>query len=256
MDIGNTTIALGLFDGENLAATWRISADTRRTTDEYAALLQSLLALPFHRRGPGVPTAAVLAGVVPALEPIFQQAVGRFLGLDTLTINHSCRLGLRVVVDNPDQVGIDRILGASAAYNLFGGPLIVVDFGTATTFNAVSAGGEFLGGAIAPGLATALEALVSRTAKLPPVPLARPSRAIGRDTISSMQAGLVYGYLGLVEGLIRRFWEEMGECRVVATGGLGQMMAAECPLITAADPNLTLKGLRIAYELNRFAGKC
>lgn len=247
--IGNTTVGIGAFDGERLLRSWQLAADRQRTVDEVGLLVVSCL----RHAGldPARIAAVALGSVVPALERLYTEASAQYLGRRAWVVTHDADLGIANRTLAPEQVGIDRLLVAAAAYARYGGPLVVVDFGTATTVNAISAHGAFLGGAIAPGLATAHDALVARAAKLPPVPLAVPDRAIGRTTREAMQAGLILGYVGLVEGLIRRVQDELGAAPVVATGGLAATMARATALIQHVEPHLMLHGIRLAHERRR-----
>jgi len=197
-------------------------------------------------------SGVALASVVPPLTTSFVEMCQRFLNRDPLVVTHDIKTGVKVLTDYPAEVGADRILNALATHRLHGSPAIVVDFGTATTFDAVSAEGDYLGGAIAPGLGIAAEALFSRTANLPRIELVAPPKAIGRNTIHCMQSGLVLGYIGLIEGLVTRIREELGgQARVIGTGGLAPLLAKETNIIETVDQMLTLEGLRLMYELNR-----
>jgi type III pantothenate kinase len=197
-------------------------------------------------------SGVALASVVPPLTGIFVEMCQRYLGHDPLAVTADIETGVRVLIDYPAQAGADRILNALAAHRLYGSPAIVVDFGTATTFDAVSAEGDYVGGAIAPGLGIAAEALFSRTAKLPRIQLAAPPAAIGRNTVHAMQSGLILGYVGLIEGLVARIRAELGgRAKVIATGGLAPLLAQETEVIELVDPMLTLEGLRLIYELNQ-----
>lgn len=247
--IGNTTVGLGAFDGARLVRSWRLGADHQRTADEVGLLV--VACLRSAALDSADVTAVALGSVVPALERLYAEASAQYLARQAWVVTHDDDLGIANRTPAPEQVGIDRLLAAAAAYARYGGPLVVVDFGTATTVNAISAHGEFLGGAIAPGLATAHDALVARAAKLPPIPLALPDHAIGRTTPEAMQSGLVLGYVGLVEGLIRRVQEELGPAPVVATGGLAATMARAAPLIGHVEPHLTLHGICLAHERRR-----
>lgn len=250
IDVGNTNIVIGAYDGTRLLASWRIATEVQRQADEYAVLLRGLSELG------GVSLAQVrgvaLASVVPPLTETFRALARQYLRVEPLVVEPGIRTGVRVRVDNPREVGADRIVNALAAQQLYGTPAIVIDLGTATTFDAVSAEGDYLGGAIAPGIQVALEALVGRTSRLQRIELARPKTAIGRNTVAAMQSGLLFGYVGLVEGLIDRFQQELGgDAKVIATGGLARLIAAETPKIQVVNPELTLEGLRLIYELNR-----
>jgi len=250
IDIGNTNITLGIFQGEELRATWRLAPDVNRLADEYGVLMVSLLGQ--GGLGKGDVDAAVMSTVVPDLEPVFEQVCWRYFGVRPLVVGTGVRTGLRILYDSPRDVGADRVADAVAAIRLYGTPLILVDLGTGAVFDAISKEGDYLGGAIAPGLGIAAEALYRRAAKLYRVELARPASAIGRNTIAAVQSGLIFGYVGLVEGIIARFKQELGdEAKVVATGGYAELLAPETSAIDVVDLNLTLTGLRIIYELNQ-----
>ncbi|MBC7250523.1 MAG: type III pantothenate kinase [Anaerolineae bacterium] len=250
IDIGNTNIVLGAYNGEKLVSHWRLATVHERMPDEYAMLLLQLLSHGGH--DPGEFQGVAMASVVPPLTGTFVELSEAYLGLTPLVVDAGVRTGVRIRYDNPREVGADRVVDAAAAYRLYGGPACIVDFGTATTFDAISAEGDYLGGAIAPGIGISAEALFARTAKLPRIDLARPPRAIGSNTVHSMQSGILFGYVGLVEGMVARFRAELGEnMRVIATGGLAEIIARETAVIEVVDPWLTLKGLRMIYELNR-----
>ena len=250
IDIGNTNIAFGLYEGEHLGPRWRIRTIHDKTSDEYGVLLDQL----FRHRGyrPGQVVGTAIASVVPPLTPIFHRACQDYLGQTPLVVDAGVRTGVRIRVDNPREVGADRVVDAAAVHALYGGPACVVDLGTATTFDAISAEGDYLGGAIAPGIGISAQALFERTAKLPRVELIRPPSVIGRNTPHAMQSGLLFGYVGLVEGMVARFKTELGaKARVIATGGLAEVIARETEIIDIVDPWLTLSGLRIIYRLNQ-----
>ncbi len=250
IDIGNTNITFGLYEGDVLGPSWRIRTIHEKMPDEYGLLMDQL----FRHRGyqPEQVTGAVIASVVPPLTPVFEQACRDYLGQDPLVVNADVETGVRILYDNPRVVGADRVVDAAAVKALYRVPACVVDFGTATTFDAVSAEGEYLGGAIAPGVGISAQALFERTAQLPRVELTRPPSAIGRNTAHSMQSGLLFGYVGLVEGMVARFKAELGpETYIIATGGLAELVARETDVIDVVDPWLTLHGLRIIYELNQ-----
>ena len=250
IDIGNTNIVVGLYEGETLAHHWRTATGRERLADEYGPLL--LVQLEHAGRRPGDIHAAIIASVVPPLTGAFAELCRRYIEVDPLIVDAGIRTGVRLRVDNPREVGADRVVDAAAVFRKYGGPACVVDFGTATTFDAISAEGEYLGGAIAPGLGVAAWALAERTAKLPRVELAPPPHVIGRNTVHSMQSGLLYGYVGLVESMVARFRQELGpEMRVVATGGLAELIGQETEVFDVVDPWLTLEGLRMIHELNR-----
>jgi type III pantothenate kinase len=250
IDIGNTNIVWGVFDGDKLLVDWRVSTDHAKTTDEYAILLLDLLRV--EDISPERMDGVILSSVVPPLTPLFEELSETYFHCLPLIVAAEIETGLTIKYTNPQEVGSDRIVNAAAAYRRYGGPIIIVDFGTATTFCTVTAAGEYLGGAIAPGLRISAEALYARTAKLPKIELARPKSAIGQDTVTSMQAGLIFGYAGLVDELVRRIQHELGrECFVVATGGLAGLIAPESRTIREVRPHLTLEGLALLWALNR-----
>jgi len=250
IDIGNTNIVLGVYRGEELVTHWRVATVHDRMPDEYAILLLQLFSYGGH--DPTTLRGVAISSVVPPLTGTFTELSETYLGLTPLVVDAGVRTGVRIRYDNPREVGADRVVNAVAAYRLYGGPACIVDFGTATTFDAISTEGDYLGGAIAPGIRISAEALFTRTAKLPRIDLVRPPRAIGSNTVQSMQSGILFGYVGLVEGMVARFRAELGaDMRVVGTGGLAEVIARETPVIEAVDPWLTLKGLRMIYEMNR-----
>jgi len=254
LDIGNTNVTVGVFDGEKLKATWRIASGVHRMPDEYASVLLNLLSL--ERILVASVREAVLCSVVPSLEATFISLLERYFGITPLVVGVGVKTGVKLATENPREVGADRVVNAAAAQRLYGGPVIVIDFGTATTFDAVSREGDYLGGAIAPGIDIAAEALFLRTAKLPQVELTRPKNAIGRSTVSAMQSGIIFGYIGLVEGIVARIRKELGgEARTVATGGYAETIARETPVIEIVNPDLTLIGLRMIYDMNRERAK-
>ena len=250
VDIGNTNITLGIFEGEELRARWRISTDVHKQTDEYAVLLHGML--QNHQLQPSCIDETIICSVVPPLTAIFQEFSQQYLGHTPLVVGAGIKTGIRIEYDNPKEVGADRVADAVAAFHKYGGPVIVVDFGTATVFDAISKEGAYLGGAIAPGVNVAVEALFERASKLPRIELIAPSRAIGKNTVASMQSGLIFGYVGLIESLVSRFQKELGDdAKVIATGGLAGLMADQTSVIQEIDPDLTLEGLRLIYEMNR-----
>jgi len=250
IDIGNTNITFGLYEGEKLGPRWRIRTIHEKTPDEYGILMAQLF--HHHHRRPKEVSGIAIASVVPPLSQAFQQVSRDYIGMEPLLVDAGVRTGVRIQYDDPRQVGADRVVDAAAVKALYGVPACVVDFGTGTTFDAVSANGDYLGGAIAPGIGIAAQALFERTAKLPRVELSRPPSPIGRNTPHAMQSGLLFGYVGLVEGMVARFKAELGpETHVVATGGLAEVMAEETDVIDVVDPWLTLHGLRIIYDLNK-----
>ncbi|AEF93069.1 putative transcriptional acitvator, Baf family [Desulfotomaculum nigrificans CO-1-SRB] len=252
IDIGNTNIVFGVFSDKSLVADWRLATDRNRTADEYGVLLKEL----FNLSGINMKSveAIVISSVVPPVNALIESMAKKFFHLNPILVGPGIKTGISIKADNPREVGADRIVNAVAAYSLYGGPLIIVDFGTATTFCCVTARGEYLGGAIAPGIGISTEALFSRAAKLPRVELIKPPSVIGKNTVTAMQSGIIYGFAGQVEMLVKRMKEELGEeAKVIATGGLARVMAQEVAVIDKIEPNLTLIGLRIIYERNRAA---
>lgn len=249
-DIGNTQIVTGLYHGQELIANWRLQTDRNKTADEYGILLRSFL-IDQNLQATAV-KAAIISSVVPPVTGTIEKMIKRYFGIESLLVGPEIRTDLNIKYENPREVGADRIVNAVAGIKLYGAPLIIVDFGTATTFCAIAENGDYLGGAIAPGLGIASEALFLRTAKLPRIELIKPRNAIGQNTVSSMQSGLYYGYIGLIEAMIKRFKSEMNAApRVIATGGIAELIAGDTELIDAINPYLTLEGLRIIYELNQ-----
>lgn len=250
IDIGNTNIKLGLFEGEQMLDRWRIATDRERLADEYAMLLLNLFAA--SKVSPDSITGCALSSVVPALTQVFVELVQSYLHIDTLVLTSGGDAGISVRTDYPAEVGSDLVVNALAARHLYGAPVIVISFGTATTFSAVSAQGNFEGVAIAPGIITSGESLFRATATLPQVALARPAVTVGKNTITSLQAGLVFGFAGLVEGLVERIRVELGgSAKVIATGGLAHLIAPETRAIDAVEPELALIGLRLFYEASQ-----
>lgn len=250
IDVGNTNIVLGVFDGPSLRTSWRLSTDRRRTADEFAMTVREL----FSYRGiefNAIDGVAISCVVPPLVQPLAEFS-SRYLGVQALMLGPDTYTGLKILYENPKEVGADRIVNAIAAYERFGGPVIVVDFGTATTFDVISEAGEYMGGAIAPGIGISVEALFEKAAKLPRIELRKPGRSVGRNTVESMLSGIVYGYASQVDGLVRRIGREMDKKPfVVATGGLADLISSESEVIQETDPLLTLYGLRIVYERNR-----
>jgi type III pantothenate kinase len=250
IDIGNTDITLGVFEGEELRATWHMATGIHRMADEYAALLLNLM----HHRSIEIADIKEIAlcSVVPPLIATFEELFQRYFDTSPLIVGAGVKTGVRIRMDNPREVGADRIVNAAAAHHLYGGPVIITDLGTATTFDAVSKEGDYLGGVIASGISTAAEALFMRAAMLPRVELARPNNVIGTNTTSAMQSGLIYGYVGLVEGIVARIRRELGQkATVVATGGYAELIARETTVIDEINLNLTLIGLRLIYLMNK-----
>ncbi|MEK7306280.1 MAG: type III pantothenate kinase [Nitrospirota bacterium] len=250
LDIGNTNIVLGIFKGKRLKRNWRIFTNLKSTSDEYWVLIDGLIRTGL--REPARIDAAILSSVVPPLTPVIVNMIKEYLGFTPMVVADDLKTGIKICYRNPKEVGSDRIVNATAAFKLYGGPTIVVDLGTATTFCVITKKGEYIGGSIAPGVLTSLEALFQKTARLPKVELIRPDSVIGKDTISSMQAGVVFGYAAMIDGMIARIGEELKiEPYVVATGGLASLIAPESRMVDESRPFLTLEGLRMIFEMNR-----
>jgi type III pantothenate kinase len=253
VDIGNTNVTLGVFEGEQLRATWRMATDINQMGDEYAATLLTLLA--HHGMRPSDIKEAAMCSVVPPLVGTFEDLLHRYFKTQAVVVRPGVKTGVRIVYPNPREVGADRIVNCAAAHHLYHGPVIVVDMGTGTTFDIVSKDGEFVGGVIAPGIAIAAQALYTRTAALPRVELVAPEKAIGMTTVSAMQSGIVFGYIGLVEGLLKRVQNELPEkALVVATGGYAGLIAEGTKMIDEVNPDITLVGLRLIYQMNKSEG--
>ena len=249
IDVGNTQTVIGLFDGERLDGHWRISTDATLTSDELRIKLQGLLGT--EGLAWGDVERVIVSSVVPNLTEAYEEVARKATGTAPMVVGPGLKTGMPIKYDNPHEVGADRIVNGVAAYEALGGPVVIVDFGTATTIDVVDAGGAYLGGAIAPGLETSAEALFAKAARLSKVDLEDPGAVIGKNTRSSVQAGLLLGEAARVDGLVRRVWSELGvETRVLATGGLAERMAPLCETITDVDPDLTLKGLLIVYRRN------
>ncbi len=249
IDIGNTNITLGVFQGDELTFTWRLATDARRMPDEYGLVMVDLLAL--KGLSPTGIDAIALCSVVPPLTQVFEELCGSYFSHQPLVVGAGVHTGIKILYDNPRDVGADRIVDATAAYRLYGGPVIIVDFGTVTVFDAVSAKADYLGGALAPGLTMGAEAMVTNTSILRRIELVAPTSPIGKNTPHAMQAGLVLGHVDMVEGMVRRFKRELGkEAKVIATGGLASMMASETTVFDTVNQELTLIGLRMIYEMN------
>jgi type III pantothenate kinase len=255
IDVGNTNIVLGVFEDSRLKASWRLATLRERTADELGILTSDLLA---HQRiDSSAVTGIVMSSVVPPLTGTLEEMCARYFGRKVLTVDGAVKTGMPIRYENPSEVGADRIVNGIAAFERYGRPtarpVIVLDFGTATTFDAISADGEYLGGVIAPGVQISADALFQRAARLPRIDVRKPPQVIGRTTVSSMQSGLFFGYVAMVEGLIRRIRHELGEgAASVATGGLAETIAPETTLIEAVDRELTLNGLRIVWERNQW----
>lgn len=251
MDVGNSQTVVGVFDGDRLLRHWRLSTESQRTSDELALLLHGLLTL-MDLSLPDSITGVVISSVVPPLTEAFREMTESYLDLAPIVVGPGIRTGMAIRTDNPREVGADRLVNALAAYDKYGGPGIVVDFGTATSFDVYDAGGAFIGGAIAPGVQTSMAALSARGAQLGAIELARPNHAIGRSTVESMQSGAIYGFAGQVDRLVEALTDELGtEAVVVATGGLALPITDSCRRIDHHDQWLTLRGLRLVWERNR-----
>lgn len=249
IDIGNTNTSLGVFDRHDLRAQWRLSTNPEQTADEYGILVRNLFTLDSIQ--PGQISAMMVSSVVPTLNPVIEEMAERYFHLRPYFLGPGIRTGMAIHYDNPLEVGADRIADSVAAFEKYGGPCIVVDFGTAITFDAVSEKGEYLGGVIAPGIGISAEALFSRAARLSRVEVREPERVIGTNTVSSMQSGLFYGAVGLVDGVLDRMCSVLGTgAHVIATGGQAELLASALKYKPPVDSSLTLEGLRIIYERN------
>jgi len=250
VDIGNTNLTIGLYEGDKLGWHWRLATDNNRMPDEYGLQMLGLLQQAGHNILDL--TGIVLSSVVPPLTGRVIQACQEYLKREPLVVDTGIKTGIRIRYEDPRAVGADRICDAVAVMHFYGGPACVIDFGTATTFNAVTASGDYLGGAITAGINLAAEALYTRAAKLPRIDLQRPPNVIGRNTVHAMQSGLLFGYVSMVEGMVQRFRHELGDdMKVVATGGLAEVVAKETPVIQYIAPWLTLDGLRLIWEMNQ-----
>ena len=250
MDIGNTNIKTALFNCEDMVAYWRIATDRSKSSDEYGILLANLFSFN-HLRMEDV-SGIIMSSVVPTINFTIEHMCRNYFGMEPMKIEPGVKTGINIKYENPRELGSDRIANAVAAYELYGGPCITIDFGTATSFGAISAKGEFLGGAICPGLRLAADALTERTAKLPRFELVKPEAVIGRNTVNNMQAGIVYGYIGQINYIVNRMKREMNvpDVKVIATGGLAVLVAGESRVIDVMDGLLTLKGLCLIYKKN------
>ncbi len=249
IDVGNTNITVGVFEGEKVVTTFRLTTKQARTSDEYAIALSGVLL----QNGISFKSVndVIISSVVPNVMHSLISAIIKYLGIKPIIVESGIKTGIRIVTENPKQIGADRIVDAAAAYELYGGPVIVIDFGTATTYDLVDAEGAFLAGITAPGIRTSAKAMWEDAAKLPEIEIKKPKSILAKETISSMQAGLVYGQIGQTEYIIKQIKEEarsLGDIKVVATGGLGSIIAPETRSIDIYDPNLTLQGMRLIYE--------
>jgi len=250
IDIGNTSIAIGVFEGEKLRTTWRMATSIQHMADEYATFLLNIMR--HQELYPASIKGITMCSVVPPLTTTFIDLSQRYFNITPLVVGAGIKTGVSIRMDNPREVGADRIADAAAAHHLYSGPVIVIDLGTATTFGIVSKEGDYIGGIIATGIATAAEALTTRTAQLPRVELVRPKKVIGTNTVTAMQSGIVYGYVSLVEGMVARIQNELGEkATVIATGGYADLISKETTIIDEVNPNLTLIGLRLIYQMNK-----
>ena len=250
IDIGNTNIGVGIFQEKKLIKNWKLRTERAKTCDEYGIVFLNLLSLSGMKAADI--KSVVLSSVVPPLTPVFQDLSRSLFGIKPLVVGPGLKTGMAILYENPLEVGADRVVVAVAAFEKHGGPCIVVDFGTATTFDAVSSGGEYLGGAIAPGIQISAEALYLKTAKLPHIEIKKPRKAIGRTTVSSMESGLYFGYVGLVSNIIKEIRRELGEkAKVISTGGFAAQISHEINSIDFQEPHLALEGLRILHERSR-----
>lgn len=250
IDIGNTNLTLGLYEGEKLGARWRLATEAERMPDEYG--IQILGLLQHGGCAPSQLDGISMASVVPPLTGRIRQACVEYLHTDPLVVTSDLKTGIKILYDDPRAVGADRIVDAVAAQQVYGGPACIIDFGTATTFNALTGEGEYLGGAITAGVNLAMNALTQHTAKLPPIDLQLPPSVIGRNTTHALQSGLLYGYVSMVEGMVERFRAELGpKMKVIATGGLSEVIAPLTRKIDIISPWLTLDGLRLVWEMNQ-----
>ncbi|MEW6729864.1 MAG: type III pantothenate kinase [Acidobacteriota bacterium] len=250
LDVGNTNTVLGVYQDETLVARWRLTTERERTVDEYGILCRNLFTIA--QLDPTAIDAIAISSVVPPLNFTLYKMATTYFNTEPLFVEPSKNAGIKIHYDTPQDVGADRVVNAVAAYHKYGGPCIVVDFGTATTFDAISEQGDYLGGIITPGIAISSEALFLRAARLPRVQIRRPERVVGTSTVASIQSGLYHGYIGLVDGILTKMISELGPQKtIVATGGLAPLIGKGSELISEIDDNLLLEGLRLIYERNR-----
>jgi len=250
IDVGNTNIVIGLYSGDDLVENWRVATKKERTTDEYGILIKELLG--FSTIDAEKIDDIIMSSVVPPLESTLCETGEKYFGIKPMMVGPGLKSGIPILYENPREVGADRIVNSVAALKKYGAPLIVVDFGTATTFDLITEKGEYGGGVIAPGIGISVDALFQRASKLPRVDFVRPEKVIGRNTVNSIQSGIVFGYVGLVDGIVDRMKKEAGvNAKVIATGGLAGLIARESVSIDEVSENLTLEGLKIIYEANR-----
>nr|A5FS34.1 RecName: Full=Type III pantothenate kinase; AltName: Full=PanK-III; AltName: Full=Pantothenic acid kinase [Dehalococcoides mccartyi BAV1] len=250
VDIGNTSVNIGIFEGEQLLANWHLGSVAQRMADEYASLLLGLLQHAGIQAGEL--NRVIMCSVVPPLTTTFEEVFKTYFKATPLVVGAGIKSGVKIRMDNPREVGADRIVNAAAARVLYPGACIIVDMGTATTFDTLSESGEYIGGAIAPGIATSAQAIVEKTSKLPKIEIIHPAKAIGSNTVSAMQSGVYFGYIGLVEELVRRIQAELGQkARVVATGGYASLIAEGSRIFDIVRSDLTLQGLRFIYQMNK-----
>ncbi len=250
IDVGNTNTVIGVYKGDTLVIYWRMGTDKASTSDEIGIFLMN--AFSYHDIAKKDIKDVIISSVVPPIMYSLEHAIRKYIGIDPMVVGPGIKTGMNIKYDNPKEVGADRIVNAVAGYEQYGGPLIIVDFGTATTFCVISKKGEYLGGVITPGIKISMDALFEKAAKLPRIELVKPGRVIGKTTVGSMQAGAIYGYVGQVDMIVNRMKEEINEeqITVIATGGLARMIASESAVINKIDGLLTLKGLQIIYNRN------
>ncbi len=253
IDVGNSNNVIGLFSGQELLTHWRIRTEWNRTADEYWVLIKEFILI--NKVEAETIDDIIIACVVPPLVPILKEMSRKYFSCEPLIVGPGIKTGISILYRNPEEVGADRIVNSVAAYEKYGGPLIIIDFGTATTFDAVSKKGEYMGGAIFPGIQISMEALFKSTAKLPRVEMVSPPRVIGKSTVESIQSGAVYGFVGMIENIVSKFRLEINqETQVIATGGIVDWISSNTSCIDTVDPFLTLDGLRLIFEKNKESG--